>query len=208
MVSQLPLKQRYEGSIPSARTFYFRLTILVLLHLFRGSSCWSLHLALNQKFAGSIPAPGTVAVLHWFRNLTVNQVYVGSIPIGHLFNKSKTSNKHLRKATVLQTDDQQLEFVRDYVDDCRGVNPLGAGHVCKTCLIEFESQWRLLPFYFGPSVQPGVDAALSRQRSPVQIRYGSLDEKLRCGTPMAERLVLGTSVCGFESHPYHFSKFK
>ena len=26
----------------------------------------------------------------------------------------------------------------------------------------------------GPSVQPGVDAALSRQRSPVQIRYGSL----------------------------------
>ena len=26
-----------------------------------------------------------------------------------------------------------------------------------------------------PSVQPGVDAALSRQRSPVQIRYGSLE---------------------------------
>ncbi len=26
----------------------------------------------------------------------------------------------------------------------------------------------------GPLVQPGVDAALSRQRSPVQIRYGSL----------------------------------
>jgi len=26
----------------------------------------------------------------------------------------------------------------------------------------------------GPSVQPGVDAALSRRRSPVQIRYGSL----------------------------------
>ena len=29
-------------------------------------------------------------------------------------------------------------------------------------------------FVHGPSVQPGVDAALSRQRSPVQIRYGSL----------------------------------
>jgi hypothetical protein len=27
----------------------------------------------------------------------------------------------------------------------------------------------------GPSVQPGVDAALSRRRSPVQIRYGSLE---------------------------------
>jgi hypothetical protein len=25
-----------------------------------------------------------------------------------------------------------------------GATPLGAGHVCKTCWIEFESQWRLL----------------------------------------------------------------
>lgn len=25
-----------------------------------------------------------------------------------------------------------------------GANPLGAGHVCKTCWIEFESQWLLL----------------------------------------------------------------
>jgi hypothetical protein len=50
----------------------------------RSSNCWSLHLALNQKLAGSIPASGAVAVLYWFRNLAVNQVYVGSIPIGHL----------------------------------------------------------------------------------------------------------------------------
>ena len=42
-----------------------------------------MHLALNQKLAGSIPASGAVAVLYWFRNLAVNQVYVGSIPIGH-----------------------------------------------------------------------------------------------------------------------------
>ena len=31
-------------------------------------------------------------------------------------------------------------------------------------------------FDHGPSVQLGVDAALSRQRSPVQIRYGSLSQ--------------------------------
>ena len=42
-----------------------------------------MHLALNQKVAGSIPVPGAVAVLYWFRNLAVNQVHVGSIPIGH-----------------------------------------------------------------------------------------------------------------------------
>lgn len=57
--------------------------------ILRGSSCWSLHLALNQKFAGSIPVPGAVAVLHWFRNLTVNQVDVGSIPIGHPLTGSR-----------------------------------------------------------------------------------------------------------------------
>ena len=51
--------------------------------ILRSSNCWSLHLALNQKLAGSIPASGAVAVLYWFRNLAVNQVYVGSIPIGH-----------------------------------------------------------------------------------------------------------------------------
>ena len=54
---------------------------------------------------------------------------------------------------------------------------------------------------FGPSVQLGVDATLSRWRSPVQIRYGSLE--IRCGTPTAERLVLGTSACEFESHPHY-----
>ena len=64
--------------------FDLRFQIEDLSYPFRGSSCWSLRLALNQKFAGSIPVPGTVAVLHWFRNLTVNQVNVGSIPIGHL----------------------------------------------------------------------------------------------------------------------------
>ena len=65
----------------------------------------------------------------------------------------------------------------------------------------------------GPSVQPGVDAALSRQRSPVQIRYGSRKKfELRskkfeishfelptsnfiwCGMPTAERLVLEASA--------------
>ena len=65
------------------------LFVVVLIYPFRGSSCWPLRLALNrglkaQKSTGSIPVPGTVAVLHWFRNLIVNQVYVGSIPIGHL----------------------------------------------------------------------------------------------------------------------------
>ena len=54
------------------------------VEILRSSNCWSLRLALNQKFAGSIPASGAVAVLYWFRNLAVNQVYVGSIPIGHL----------------------------------------------------------------------------------------------------------------------------
>ena len=54
------------------------------VEILRSSNCWSLRLALNQKFAGSIPASGAVAVLYWFRNLDVNQVHVGSIPIGHL----------------------------------------------------------------------------------------------------------------------------
>ncbi len=76
-VSQLPLKQWYEGSTPSTRACE--------KPIFRSSNCWSLRLALNQKVAGSIPVSGAVAVLYWFRNLDVNQVYVGSIPIGHLF---------------------------------------------------------------------------------------------------------------------------
>lgn len=54
---------------------------------------------------------------------------------------------------------------------------------------------------FGPSVQSGVDAALSRRRSPVRIRYGSL---AWCGTPTDERSVLETGVCEFESHPHYF----
>lgn len=56
----------------------------------------------------------------------------------------------------------------------------------------------------GPLVQPGVDATLSRWRSPVRIRYGSL---LWCGTPTAERPVLETGVCEFESRP-HYSIYK
>ena len=80
-------------------------------------------------------------------------------------------------------------------------------------------------FFTGPLVQSGVDAALSRRRSPVQIRYGSLEEKdegqrakdKRFRTSLLalhthsvryanrlERLVLETSVCGFESHPHNF----
>ena len=76
-VSQLPLKQPYEGSTPSTRACENP--------VFRSSNCWSLRLALNQKVAGSIPVSGAVAVLYWFRNLDVNQVHIGSIPIGHLF---------------------------------------------------------------------------------------------------------------------------
>jgi hypothetical protein len=53
-----------------------------------------------------------------------------------------------------------------------------AKHICLSSILNGISSYslqskRLLP-NFGPSVQPGVDAALSRQRSPVQIRYGSL----------------------------------
>ena len=58
---------------------------------------------------------------------------------------------------------------------------------------------------FGPSVQPGVDATLSRWRSPVRFRYGSL-VKIWCGTPSAERPVLGTGVCEFESRPHYCSE--
>ena len=38
----------------------------------------------------------------------------------------------------------------------------------------YSLKFKRLQFNVGPSVQPGVDAALSRRRSPVQIRYGSL----------------------------------
>ena len=51
----------------------------------------------------------------------------------------------------------------------------------------------------------GVDAALSRQRSPVRVRYESLATicRFRCGTPTAERPVLETGVCEFESRPHY-----
>ena len=77
--------------------------------------------------------------------------------------------------------------------------PSGEG----TCLTNRGSTVRIRPGLLeqhGPSVQFGVDATLSRWRSPVQIRYGSL---IWCGTPTAERLVLGTSVCEFESRPHY-----
>ena len=54
-----------------------------------------------------------------------------------------------------------------------------AKHICLSSILNgissysLQSKW--LQPNFGPSVQPGVDAALSRQRSPVQIRYGSLE---------------------------------
>lgn len=37
--------------------------------ILRSSNGWSLHLALNQKSAGSIPVSGAVAVLYWFQEL-------------------------------------------------------------------------------------------------------------------------------------------
>jgi hypothetical protein len=53
-----------------------------------------------------------------------------------------------------------------------------AKHVCLSSILNGISSYSLQPKRlqpnFGPSVQPGVDAALSRRRSPVQIRYGSL----------------------------------
>lgn len=52
------------------------------------------------------------------------------------------------------------------------------------------------------SVQFGVNAALSRQRSPVQVRHGALDVRYANG----ERSVLGTDVCEFESHSHNFLK--
>ena len=52
---------------------------------FRSSSCWSLHLALNEEFIGSIPISGTVARSGvGFQRLTVNEFVAGSIPVGHL----------------------------------------------------------------------------------------------------------------------------
>ena len=61
MVSQLPLKQFIEGSKPSAcaqRSTHSGV-----------AAVGSQRLALNQKFAGSIPASGVVAVLYWFQGL-------------------------------------------------------------------------------------------------------------------------------------------
>ena len=49
-----------------------------------------------------------------------------------------------------------------------------AKHVYLSSILNGISFYSLQP-NFGPSVQPGVDAALSRRRSPVQIRYGSLE---------------------------------
>ena len=108
--------------------------------------------------------------------------------------------------------------------------PIGLGARFPTWTGEFDSR-RALFFQFGianlelpiphskllhgPSVQSGVDATLSRWRSPVQIRYGSLSKKCSantpehiftlCGTPTAERPVSETGACEFESHPYNFS---
>jgi hypothetical protein len=91
-VSQLPLKQWYEGSIPSARA--------VITNQDSGvATVGRQRLALNQKFAGSIPVSGAVAVLYWFRNLAVNQVYVGSIPIGHPMNGRHPAGRKARPPT-------------------------------------------------------------------------------------------------------------
>ncbi len=50
----------------------------------RSSSCWSLHLALNEEFIGSIPVSGAVARSGvGFQRLTVNEFVAGSIPVGH-----------------------------------------------------------------------------------------------------------------------------
>ena len=96
MAECLASNQRTMGSIPSARTprllvqrcgFEPRLLAFDSLAgclLIRGSNCWSLRLALNQKVAGSIPVPGAVVVLCWFSDLVVTQVDAGSIPVDHL----------------------------------------------------------------------------------------------------------------------------
>lgn len=74
----------------------------------------------------------------------------------------------------------------------------------------------------GPLVQPGVDAALSRQRSPVQIRYGSLislnwevgslkfqtsnftlQTSLDVLRELVQRRSLNLRDCGFESRLRH-----
>ena len=62
--------------------------------------------------------------------------------------------------------------------------------------------------------QSGVDTALSRQRTPVQIRYGSLGCSFlkttfidfRVVRHMAERPVLETGDCGFDSRLHDFGR--
>ncbi len=92
-------------------------------HLFRGSNSWWLRLALNQKVAGSIPALGTVAVLHWFRILVVTQVDAGSIPVGHplLTEIQKWCGMPYGEQPVLETGDCGFEshlhhFWRSLID--------------------------------------------------------------------------------------------
>ena len=65
-----------------------------------------------------------------------------------------------------------FESVQDYSIEMaliRLVRGMPAKHA------HLSSNLTSVSFVNGPSVQPGVDAALSRQRSPVQIRYGSLE---------------------------------
>ncbi len=58
--------------------------VLCKFKLRRSSSCWSLHLALNEEFIGSIPVSGAVARSGvGFQRLTVNEFVAGSIPVGH-----------------------------------------------------------------------------------------------------------------------------
>ena len=77
--------------------------------------------------------------------------------------------------------------------------PSGEG----TCLTNRGSTVRIRPGLLkqhGPSVQSGVDATLSRWRSPVQIRYGSLTW---CGTPTAER-----RVCALRDSPCYWKRIR
>ena len=131
-----------------------------------------------------------------FRNLAVNQVHVGSIPIGHplcMEDIRPDEGAVLKTAGVntLRGSSPWSSALLDYLvlwpsgeGNCltnsrsmvrvhpglleltaliRLVRGVSAKHTC----YEFESRWRFS--FIGPSLQPGVDAALSR-RSDQRVR--------------------------------------
>jgi hypothetical protein len=76
---------------------------------------------------------------------TLNPVDVGSMPT----NPTETQVSDVRSQVSVSALKPEVELMSSYLTIASFVND--------------------------PSVQPGVDAALSRRRSPVQIRYGSLE---------------------------------